>query len=948
MQPIITCVVAGLQYLIHPQKIGSIQEAINPDAILPVTLLTTDEIFGDVDTILELFDDYDDIFTSDFGFALVEKPNRAKSNVSQATSLEVDTLRRQIYHLESIVGLGDSLAELPSGPYFLHGPNLHQAWRLYSDDLKAFALGVIPEDLNEADEFQALTSLAPRGDSKSIAVPSRLYHPRPSPQKPLSGIRISLSDLISLKGAFSSLSSRAWSSLYSSSSTSTSNLAQGLIELGAIIVGKSKTSPLGTGDEWVDEQSPWSPRGDGYQTIRGSSVGTAASVVGYEWLHGSIGSDDNGVSAEHGVYSITLPPSSLSNGEVGSASGSTNAWHRLERMRVFSRSLQDLLHLTSATLSLDSSRGSFPQRIIYPSDFDPSFGGGNNSSMADVITALENFLDLQVDMVTLEDIWNETAPGGARNYSMQEYMKDYQEKFQKKPFVETMPQFLWDVGVSISRAEHEDHLNRLIVYRNWFDKHVMHLYTTPNTEAVMILPCGMSTSRYRDEPPAPPTISKGITPDNIASILGVPHLSAPFTQTPYESRISGKTEYKPICVSIIGSQDWFLSKMAEPTNTPVPASTPRANSPVPPVPLFSHPSSPLFAAKIAMASSKLRVLHIGDPIKYNPETYARFSAQFDVVRPPAEERQRPEFIQALKEKRWGDFHAIFRPFWGTGGEMGQWDAELIDLLPETVRVFASAGAGFDWADTKLLGQRGIIYCNSGLAASDAVADFSIAMIISTFRQLPWCMNSATSNDHADFQACHKDVTAQAHNLRGQRVGFIGFGNIGQQIAARCHHGFGMDIHYYDVIPKPASITEPLKASAHDSLQSLLGNTDCVILCTPAGNGALINEDSLKLFRRGSRFVNIARGSLVDEDALATAIQDGQISTAALDVHANEPSVHPGLLDLARNGRVMLTCHNAGGTAETHIGFEELSMRNIMAVLTGGDAITPVNLHHLKR
>lgn len=105
-------------------------------------------------------------------------------------------------------------------------------------------------------------------------------------------------------------------------------------------------------------------------------------------------------------------------------------------------------------------------------------------------------------------------------------------------------------------------------------------------------------------------------------------------------------------------------------------------------------------------STKLRVLHIGDPTKYNPDTYARFSTQFDVVRPSTEERQRPEFIKALQEKRWGDFHAIFRPFWGTGGEMGLWDAELVDLLPETVKVFASAGAGFDWADTKLLGERG--------------------------------------------------------------------------------------------------------------------------------------------------------------------------------------------------------------------------------------------------
>lgn len=113
---------------------------------------------------------------------------------------------------------------------------------------------------------------------------------------------------------------------------------------------------------------------------------------------------------------------------------------------------------------------------------------------------------------------------------------------------------------------------------------------------------------------------------------------------------------------------------------------------------------------MASPGTKPVVLHIGDPIKYNPDTYAAFSSAFDVIRPTAAERQRPEFIRALRERRWGDFAAIFRPFWSTGGEMGKWDAELISLLPASCRVFASAGAGFDWADTKLLGERGECCC----------------------------------------------------------------------------------------------------------------------------------------------------------------------------------------------------------------------------------------------
>ncbi|KAK3328138.1 D-isomer specific 2-hydroxyacid dehydrogenase [Cercophora scortea] len=433
--------------------------------------------------------------------------------------------------------------------------------------------------------------------------------------------------------------------------------------------------------------------------------------------------------------------------------------------------------------------------------------------------------------------------------------------------------------------------------------------------------------------------------------------------------------------------------MAEPNNTPwppstpVPGSTPRSQSPAPPVPSLTPNATmstttttlPLRSSPIATHTSATRpiVLHIGDPIKYNPKTYAEFSSAFEVIRPSTAERERSEFIVALKERRWGDFSAIFRPFWGTGGEMGRWDAELIDLLPDSVKVFASAGAGFDWADTKLLGEKGIIYCNSGLAAAEAVADFAVVMIISTFRHLPWCMNAATlpfltsssssSSSTPDtsaaataFQTCHAQATAVSHNPRGHVLGLIGFGNIGQQIAAKLGPGvFGMAIAYHDVIRKPLAVEKQLHAAFHATLDSLLQTSDCVVLCTPASADGkpLITAAALRRMRPGTRFVNIARGSLVDEDALADALEEGIVGAAALDVHADEPRVNRRLIAMAgleagngsgaHPGRVMLTCHNAGGTVETHIGFEELSMRNIMAVLGGGDAITPVNLHFLK-
>ncbi|KAI1464482.1 uncharacterized protein F4812DRAFT_442291 [Daldinia caldariorum] len=409
--------------------------------------------------------------------------------------------------------------------------------------------------------------------------------------------------------------------------------------------------------------------------------------------------------------------------------------------------------------------------------------------------------------------------------------------------------------------------------------------------------------------------------------------------------------------------------MAEPTNTPMPTAppTPRSTSPAlgatrpgsttlsppPPkhfgIPLTSSSYTSLSVlggptTKSSGSSSKPVVLHIGDPVKYNPETYAEFASQFEVVRPSADERQRPAFVQALREKRWGDFSAIFRPFWGTGGEMGNWDAELVSLLPDSVRVFASAGTGFDWADTQLLGEKGIVYCNGGLAAAEAVSDFALALIISTFRALPYCISSSATSE--TFQACHENATAQSHNLRGRVLGLVGLGNIGQQIALKCSAAFGMDIIYYDVERKPPALETRLHARFVSSLEQLARQSDCVVLCAPGAAGQIITSESLRWFRPGARLVNVARGSLVDEEAVADALEQGWLSNAALDVHADEPNIHPKLLALAGT-KVLLTCHNAGGTVETHIGFEELAMRNIMAVLAGGQAITPVNTQWLK-
>lgn len=258
-------------------------------------------------------------------------------------------------------------------------------------------------------------------------------------------------------------------------------------------------------------------------------------------------------------------------------------------------------------------------------------------------------------------------------------------------------------------------------------------------------------------------------------------------------------------------------------------------------------------------------------------------------------------------------------------------------------------------------------------------------MISTFRHIAWGTAAATlphaagapqAEADAAFWFAHQRMTAHSHNPRGNALGLIGLGRIGQLIARKLGHPdtFGMKIHYYDVRRQPEDVERALGATYHPTLKDLLAASDCAVLCTPASPDGkpLLRAESFSWFRPGSRFVNIARGSLVDEEALADALESGRLSAAGLDVYAAEPRISPRLVQLAGVGQlarpgaqggrldekalggaanpatVLLTCHNAGGTVETHIGFEELAMRNIMAVLGGEAAITPVNLHFLPK
>ena len=239
---------------------------------------------------------------------------------------------------------------------------------------------------------------------------------------------------------------------------------------------------------------------------------------------------------------------------------------------------------------------------------------------------------------------------------------------------------------------------------------------------------------------------------------------------------------------------------------------------------------------------------------------------------------------------------------------------------------------------------GILYCNGAHASTESVTNTALYHLISVFTHATYSALAARSLSRKNFQEAHTQIPKISHNPAGHTLGIVGLGNIGYTIAKKVKVALGMKILYYDVIRKSPAQEAEVNAQFYPTLESLLPNCDALLLATPSGP-PILTSTTLSLLPRGARIVNIARGSLIDEEALADALDCGHISAAGLDVHAREPRINERFVGMRQ---VCLTCHTGGASVETNNGFERLVMENVEAVLEGGEALTAVNMHLMKR
>ena len=222
-----------------------------------------------------------------------------------------------------------------------------------------------------------------------------------------------------------------------------------------------------------------------------------------------------------------------------------------------------------------------------------------------------------------------------------------------------------------------------------------------------------------------------------------------------------------------------------------------------------------------------------------------------------------------------------------------------------------------------------------------MADAAIWLIISTFRLFSWSARAARAVDADQFVDANRNLAPVSHNPKGHTLGIIGFGQIGRRTAEKAYLALNMKILYHDIVQMPRELERVSNATFHKNMDTLLAESDCVLVATPFSGETLLNASLLAKMKPGSRLVNIARGKLLDEAALVDALKRVQLAAAGLDVHYNEPHVNP---ELAQMKNVEIMSHNAGASLDSHIGFERLGMENILSFHQNGKAITPVNQH----
>lgn len=308
-----------------------------------------------------------------------------------------------------------------------------------------------------------------------------------------------------------------------------------------------------------------------------------------------------------------------------------------------------------------------------------------------------------------------------------------------------------------------------------------------------------------------------------------------------------------------------------------------------------------------------------------PQVVDRLASHFDVESNQADELWSPQDIARRLQGKQGALT--------TGSE--RVDAALLAQCPG-LKICANMAVGYNNFDLPAMTAAGVLATNAPGVLTETTADMGFALMMAAARRI-------TEGEHY-LRAGQWDRWAYdmliGQDVHGATLGIIGMGRIGQAIARRGALGFGMKVLYHNRSSLPEA-DEAAVGAQYVSKQELLQRADHVVLVVPysAESHHTIGAAELALMKPSATLTNIARGGIVDDHALAHALQTGQIAAAGLDVFEGEPKVIPELLACTN---VVLTPHIASATVPTRLAMANLAADNLIDFLLHGKALTPLN------
>ena len=260
-------------------------------------------------------------------------------------------------------------------------------------------------------------------------------------------------------------------------------------------------------------------------------------------------------------------------------------------------------------------------------------------------------------------------------------------------------------------------------------------------------------------------------------------------------------------------------------------------------------------------------------------------------------------------------------------------ADTISKLSDTIKIIANGAVGFGNIDIQAAKEKGIIVTNTPDVLTDATAEIGILLILGACRRASEGIESAKQGGwkwSADYLI--------GKQLTGSRLGILGMGRIGQKIA-KIAKSLGMVIHYHN--RSKLSEEKEQGATYHENLKSLLSVSDVLSVCCPASKETvdMINKDTLEYLPKGAVVTNVARGDIIEDEAMIDALDRRKVYAVGLDVYKNEPNLNPGYL---KHKSAFILPHLGSATKDTRTAMANLAIDNLDEYFKTGSCQNKVN------